>query len=219
MNDEKPTNRKEAFLLIASGCAHCTVMLTTLSQMLKEGQLARLNIINISEAPDAAASFNVRSVPWTQIGAVQFTGVKTRLEVEHLLSQQLDGGNLADYIQQQLAEGQLDAVSVLLHERPEHLPTLLKLLTDDELPIQVRIGIGALLEEFTGTPVLVSQIPLLNHLSENSLPSLRGDATYYLSLTHHPDALAAIRRRLTDEVDDVCEIAREAEEELSNYLK
>ena len=205
-----PTSSREALLLIATGCAHCPNMITTLSQMVKEGQLARLTIINTSEAPEIATKYAVRSVPWTRIGRVQFTGVKGRDEIQQLLAQHHDGGDIAAYIRSQLAEGELSAVTHLLHQQPEHLSDLLGLLREAELPIQVKIGIGACIEDFAGSPVLSAHIQLLTSLSENDAPDVRGDATYYLSLTRNAEVLPVIRQRLADENADVREIAQEA---------
>ena len=45
----------EAKLLIAPGWPHCATMMSLLGDLLKEGKIARLLMINIAEQPDEAA--------------------------------------------------------------------------------------------------------------------------------------------------------------------
>ena len=74
----------EAKLLIAPGCPHCSTMMSVLSELLKEGRIGRLLMINIAEQPDEAAKHNVRSVPWLKLGEMEFTGAHSRLSLIHI---------------------------------------------------------------------------------------------------------------------------------------
>ena len=50
----------EAKLLIAPGCPHCATMMSLLGDLLKEGRIASLLMVNIAEQPDEATKHNVR---------------------------------------------------------------------------------------------------------------------------------------------------------------
>ena len=70
-----------ALLLIATGCQHCPSMLQSLSDLIKEGKIARLEIVNIVQDPERAQALNVRSVPWLKIGEYELIGLKTKTEI------------------------------------------------------------------------------------------------------------------------------------------
>ena len=57
-------------------------MMKQLSELLKEGVLGRLEMINIGSRPEVAAHYNVRSVPWLKVGELEFSGAMTRQEIE-----------------------------------------------------------------------------------------------------------------------------------------
>jgi thiol-disulfide isomerase/thioredoxin len=57
-----------ATLFISGTCPHCPAVMQSLTQLVKAGKLARLDIFNIELNADAAATRGVRSVPWVQLG-------------------------------------------------------------------------------------------------------------------------------------------------------
>jgi HEAT repeat protein len=87
---------------------------------------------------------------------------------------------------------------------------LILLLADEETPMSARIGVGVVMEELEGDPVLLQGLETLIALSESELANVRADATHFLGLIRHPDAQAPIRQRLDDPNPDVREIAEEA---------
>ena len=71
-----------ALILISPGCPHCAQALKGLEELVKEGALARLEIVNIAVDPEPATSRGVRSVPWTQIGPFVLEGAQSPIERE-----------------------------------------------------------------------------------------------------------------------------------------
>ncbi len=71
----------DAELLIASGCAHCPVVLSGLAELLKQGRIGRLDIINIAAHPELAEARNARSVPWIRIGPFELSGAHSAQEL------------------------------------------------------------------------------------------------------------------------------------------
>lgn len=52
-----------ALLYISTGCTHCGALMHLLSERLKQGVIARLEMINLSSSPEAATELNIQSVP------------------------------------------------------------------------------------------------------------------------------------------------------------
>jgi HEAT repeat protein len=73
-----------------------------------------------------------------------------------------------------------------------------------------RIGVGVVMEELEGDPVLHQALETLTTLAESEQANIRADATHFLGLTRHPDAEAILRQRLDDPNPDVREIAEES---------
>ena len=70
-----------ALVFIGSGCRHCPIVLDGLARLVKEGRLARLEVINATLEPELAARNKVRSVPWTRIGPFELVGILTPAEL------------------------------------------------------------------------------------------------------------------------------------------
>jgi HEAT repeat protein len=151
----------------------------------------------------------VRSVPWLRLGPFELTGALGYGELEEWAEHAAAGTGLGDYAAYLLEHQQLDRVVERVRDDPRQLPQLLDLLTDDQTPMGVRIGIGAVVEELAGTKTLRQAVPLLEQLTLSALPQTRADACHYLGLAGDPGALASVRRLLDDEQDDVREIAAE----------
>ncbi|NNF96029.1 MAG: HEAT repeat domain-containing protein, partial [Halobacteria archaeon] len=71
----------DAELLIATGCAHCPVVLEGLSTLIKEGVISSLRVINIVNQPERAQELGVRSVPWLQLGPFILQGLHSPAEL------------------------------------------------------------------------------------------------------------------------------------------
>jgi hypothetical protein len=200
----------DALLLLATGCAHCPGVLEGLSQLLKQGRIGRLEAINIVEHPEAAQAVGTRSVPWTRIGLFELEGALSPAELTRWVELAHNEQGFGAYYNHLLETRRPHKVSELIKTNPSTLPQLILLLADEETPMSARIGVGVVMEELEGDPVLLQGLETLIALSESELANVRADATHFLGLIRHPDAQAPIRQRLDDPNPDVREIAEEA---------
>jgi HEAT repeat protein len=198
-----------ALLYITAGCAHCPAVLEGLSRLVKEGRLARLEVVNLSADPKAAARAGIRAVPWTRIGPFELEGSLSPSELAYWTQAATDGAGWTAYYSHLLETSRLAEVIARVREKPATLGDLLGLLASEDTTLTTRIGIGAVVEELQGSDVLRAAIPQLEQLALSALPAARADACYYLGLTGDPRVLPAVRRLLDDEEAQVREIALE----------
>ncbi|MES9869994.1 MAG: HEAT repeat domain-containing protein [Sedimenticola sp.] len=199
-----------ALLLIAPACPHCPSVLESLGRLLKEGKLGRLEIVNLAEHPEVAEELGVRSVPWMRIGTFELSGNQSYGELRQWAEDARSGMGATAYYQHLLESQQLDDVIGQIRQKPDTLLDLVVLLASLETPMAVRIGIGAVMEEFAGSELLESVVPELIRLTRDAESQIRADACHYLSLSGTPEALEAIRPLLEDENAEVREIAMES---------
>ncbi len=197
-----------ALVYIASGCPHCSAVVDGLMRLVKDGRLARLELVNLGVAPPAPGDA-VRSVPWTRIGPFELVGSIPAAELADWAERAATGEGWAAYYAHLLEHRRLAEVERLVQERPATLVDLLALLGESDTPMALRIGIGALLEGLAGGPVLAQALPVLVQLTLSDLPQTRADACHFLGLAGDPQAIPAVRRLLDDEQPDVREIAGE----------
>ncbi len=190
---ENSSKTPQALLLLAPGCAHCPAILTGLTGLIKSGKLSRLEVIDITQSPELAEAYGVRSVPWTRIGAFELVGAQTPEELEHWVRAASGGGGVAEYYSHLLES--LD---------------LVLLLSSLETPMAVRIGIGAVIEELAGSGLLDRIVPELEQLTRSDEPQIRADACHYLSIAGNSSALETIRALQDDPDPEVREIAAES---------
>jgi len=198
-----------ALLLISSGCSHCPAMIENLSKLIKGGKLSRLEIVNIETDPDLASELGVRSVPWFKIGEYSFDGVMSHSELTEWVDRIADNQADIDYLAYQLEHQQLRGVVDKVREHPFHLVELAPLLGDLDLPMAVRIGIGAVIEELAGDPGLEHAVPVLEQLTLSPEAQVRADACHYLGICGDSGAISAVRTLVDDESEEVREIAME----------
>lgn len=204
----------DALLFVTPGCPHCPVVLQGLTDLVKEGIIGRLEVINAAARPDLAADYGVRTAPWTRLGPFELEGARAATELRHWAAAVNTPEGVADYAEEMLKNGRLASVEALFARQPELLPHLLPLLRNPELEIQIRLGVGAILEGFAGSAALQQLIPQLGHLSADPDRRIRSDACHYLGLSGSTDAVPFLRPRLDDEHAEVREIAADALEAL-----
>ncbi len=204
----------DALLFTAPGCPHCPGVKAALQRLQQEGLLGTLELLDVSEAGERAAELGVRSVPWLRLGDYTLTGAQTPQALREWALKAASDEGFADYIRELLADGRLAEAEARLAETPRRLDELLPLLADLEAPINVRLGLGALLEGMAGTTTLQDNLPQLSELSQHPDHRVRGDACHYLGLSGVPAALEWLRVRLDDEHPEVREIAADAVEAL-----
>ncbi len=200
----------EALLLVGSGCPHCAAVLQALGELVKGGEIARLEVVNIGRRPEVAQALGVRSVPWLRLGPFELQGQYSLTELRQWLARAGTREGMSAWFSELLASGRLGRAEALLRHDPLLFTALFDLLADSATELQVRIGIGALVEDFAGDPALQAQAPRLCALSRHDDPRVRLDACHYLGLSGAAEAAECLRARLDDEDAEVREEAREA---------
>jgi len=208
------TTAPNALLFTAPGCPHCPGVKTALEKLLEEGLINRLEVASVSDEQERAAELGVRSVPWLQLGEFILTGAQSPQQLREWAERAADEASMDRYLQHLLATGELNVAEAMLKKSPHHLKTLLPLLEAPDTPIQVRLGISAIIEGLEGSETLKELLPTLIAMSEHADHRLRSDACHFLGLSHSPEAEAPLRRRLEDDSAEVREIAAEALEDL-----
>lgn len=214
MNDPA-VQRPEALLLIGNGCPHCPVVLQGLSELVKTGQLGRLEIINITVHPEVAQLHGVRSVPWLRLGPFQLTGLRSPAELAQWVHRVQSDQGMVEYFSELLAAGDLAAVSATLKRAPEGTATLLQLLGDPKAELQVRLGVAAVLEDLEGSESLADMVDSLGQLTRHADPRIRIDAAHALGLSHQPSARPYLENLLKDPDSEVREVAGDSLKTLS----
>ncbi len=201
-------------LLVAPGCPHCASVLEGLGTLVKEGTVARLEVVNISAQPEVARVANVRSVPWMRIGSFELSGLHTLGELRHWvkLAGQEDG--MTYYLADLLATGRRHQVTERVRQDPSLLSRLVDLLGDSETGLSVRIGVMATLEEFQESDLLGDLVDQLVPLTRNTESRIRADASHALSLTGVTSVIDVLRPLTEDADPEVRETAIDAIESL-----
>ena len=215
MTDQTPTDHKipDVLMLLATGCSHCPAVLNSLSELLKAGNISKLEAINISQQPDIGRQYKVRSVPWVKIGDIELTGSQSKTELLRAIEQATSSNGLIQYYEDLLNNGQLQETTDHIKNQPENLSLLLKMLQNKAIKISVQIGIGAIMEEFAKSDALIKLIPELTELTHHKLARVRNDACYYLSLTAEASVKDSIALLLDDDDPEVRETAKDCLEE------
>lgn len=200
----------DAELLIASGCAHCPAVLASLSELLKQGLIGRLNVTNLAVHPEVGSERGVRSVPWLQLGPFALEGSRTTAELRDWAQKAASREGMRDYLAELLENQKLPDALALIQADDSLLPLLTELLGNLETPMGVRIGVGALVEEIAGSPQFALLIPKLSELLTAQAPQVRADAAYYLGLGNDPRIPALLKPLLNDSDHEVRGIVAEA---------
>jgi thioredoxin-like negative regulator of GroEL len=205
-----------ALLLISTQCPHCHVMQGLLQERYQDGRLAGLEVVNIDQSPESAQTYAVRSVPWLQLNDFEFDGVLTPTELDRWIEKTLDKDASTAYLEHLLLNGKLSSAIAWLERGKASIGDLLPLIVKEDVKINVRIGIGAVLENFEDSSALSKVISELAAMAVHHSPTIRADVCHYLMLTHAPDSINLIKKMLQDEDEHVREIARDSLAELRN---
>jgi hypothetical protein len=185
-------------------------MLQTLTELVKQGALGRLEVVNAEARPDLAEALGVRAVPWTRIGPFELNGLHRRDELLEWIDRVGRPDGMADYFHSLLKDGHLAKVLETVHRQPGTLAALLPIVANPEASINVRIGAGVVFEEFAGQPPMQDMVDGLGALAGHDDPRVRADACHYLGLTGTPAARTYLERCQQDEDGAVREIAEES---------
>jgi len=214
-NERKNITPPTVLMLMGSRCAYCGPMMQILTELMKAGKMTELRIVNIEKAPQLAAELGVRSVPWLQIGPFELAGSRTKQELSLWLERASSFDGVSDYLEEVLAEGNIDYARKLVERYPQALENVIDLMANPEAKINVRLGIGVIIEEMAESEPFKAVIPrLIDYLSDDDA-RVRGDACHYLSLTRDPAYIPHIEKLLSDESAEVREIAQDSLDELA----
>ncbi len=200
----------DALLCLSSQCPHCPAILQFLTDLVKQGRLGRLEVVNLERRPEIGRELDIRSVPWVRIGAFELTGTRSRAELESWVERAGRAEGMAEYFHILLKEGELAQVISILHRHGEHLAALLPLVADLDASLNVRLGAGAVFEEFAGQAPLQAIVSQLGNLTTALDGRVRADACHYLGLTGSPLARPYLEACLRDSDAAVREIAEES---------
>jgi len=203
----------DAEILINTGCVHCPAVLAGLSQLVKDGLIGRLQVINVGKHPDEAQARNARSVPWTRIGPFTLEGSYTPAQLREWAERAAGGDGMAEYFSELLQNQQIEQALALVRQTPDLLQTLLQLLADLDTPMGVRIGIGAMFEDLAEHDGLAPALAGLVELTRSPESQVRADAAYYIGLLGTKAAREHLQPLLQDPNHEVREIASEALEQ------
>lgn len=206
----------EVTLAITPSCPHCPSMLEVLSQFIKNGDMASLQIINITQQTDFAIDNKIRSVPWLKIGPFILQGLHSQQEIKTWLMRSQSEQGMLEYFTEMLSNGELDTVTRALKQSPQSIKLFVPLISSDETNINVRLGMGAIIEDLAGQAILENLLDDLIELLNHADARVRGDAAHFLSFIKSSTAIEALQRCLNDSNKDVREIAEESLEALSS---
>lgn len=206
----------EVLMLLGTHCPHCPSVLSSLSELVKQGVISRLEVINLEQRPDLARQLGVRSVPWVKIGQFEITGMHSKAELQSLVEQAGSEEGMTRFVEQLLNAGEVQQVLTMIEKDAGLLHALIGLVSDADAKINARLGVGVIMEEYEGKPQLKALVPELGELTKHHDARVRSDACHYLSLTHDTSVRKYIEPLLDDNDDDVKEVAEESLDALSN---
>ncbi|MHB9087538.1 MAG: thioredoxin family protein, partial [Thiobacillus sp.] len=132
----------DALLLISTHCPHCPAMLTALADLVKQGTVGRLEVVNLEQRPEVGQTLGVRSVPWLRIGGVELAGVRSKAELADWAAKADSEAGMADYFHLLLKEGQLPRAQALIEADPTLLAAVLPIVGNVDASLNVRLGAG-----------------------------------------------------------------------------
>jgi hypothetical protein len=172
----------DALLLLTGGCPHCPAMHHALTGLLKEGVIGRLEAINVAVHTEVAEERGVQSVPWTKIGPYEIQGLISPAELRRYAQGVDDEAVFDAYVLDLLKSGKRARFEALVKQEPQRIHALARLMTNPESSMAIRLGIGAVLEEFQGTGLSEALVPELGALLGSDDALLRADACHFLTL-------------------------------------
>jgi len=201
-------------MLMGTQCTFCGPMMQILIELMKTGLLAELRVVNIETSPELAQQHGVRSVPWLQIGPFELAGSRSKKELQLWIERASSFEGLSEYLEEVLSEGKIDYANKLVQRYPQALENVIDLMAEPEAKINVRLGVGVIIEDMAVSEEFKAVIPRLIEYLSNDDARIRGDACHYLSLTKDVSYVPVIKKLLSDENEEVREIAQDSLDEL-----
>ncbi len=204
----------DVLLLISPNCPHCQSVLHSLSELVKQAEIGRLEVINIAVHAQTADRLGVRSVPWMKIGRFELTGNYTQAELTDWINQAASDTGDAEYLSNLLAQQQLEKAQELVTKEPSMLQATMELIAAPDTPMVTRIGVSVIMEELADSDALASLVDQLGELTHAEESNIRADASHYLGLSGSRSALPWLKPMLQDVHEHVREIAQDSLERL-----
>lgn len=209
----------QVLMLVSTHCQLCAPVLASLSELLKEGVIDSLEIINVEKNPEAAEARGVQSVPWLRIGWFELEGVRTKNELQRWIMNTTTTEGVSEYYAEILSQGRMQQCLGFLQQYPDTMASIFKLMSDPEEKINVKLGVGVIMEEHASTKAFEKFIPNLIELLEHTDSRIKLDVCHYLSLTNNPSVIKAIEPLLGNASEDVREEAEDSIASLQAYVK
>jgi len=205
----------DALLLLTPQCPHCPAVLQALGELVKQGRIGSMRVVNLGAHPEVGAELGARAVPWIRIGRFELEGAHTQAELALWTERAGTREGAAAYLAEQLKGGKLDRVTQFARRDREFMEGLLSLMGAADTELTVRLGVSAAMEGMEGDPALGQAIPGLEHLARHADAHIRGDAAHCLGLTHAPAAAMVLQELAGDREAMVRDIAQEALDRLA----
>lgn len=205
-----PASTPDALLFITSSCPHCPVVLQGLSELVKQSAIGKLTVINVDAHPEIAEEYGVRAAPWLRLGPFTLTGARSPAELRQWVEWSNSEEGVARYVEHLLISGGYKDARAFIAENTQRLGSLLVIVADPEKPIEVRVGVDALLEAYSNAAPLQNLVPQLAALTRHADHRVRADACNLLGLSGSPAARAFVEACLKDDSNEVREIAAES---------
>ena len=216
---DAPTSRPadSALAVIGTHCPHCPAVLAALTELVKSGELARLDIINLEKQPEAAARLGVRAVPWVMIGQIELYGLRSKQEYSQWIARAAhEDAGMRDYMQELLGSGEIERVEQRIAEDRSLLQWVVELLGDADAKINLRLGIGVIMEQYADSEDFAPYLDDLVAYTAHQDARVRADACHYLALTRNPQVIPVLERLLEDDSAEVREVAADGLAELGD---
>ena len=211
--------QSQVLMFVGTHCQHCAPVLTSLSELVKEGVIDSLEVINVEKRPEVASEMAVQSVPWLRIGWFELEGVRTKAELKRWVENTRSAQGISEYYAEILAQGRVKQCLVFLQQHPETMESILQLMSDPNEKINVRLGIGVIMEELAASSDFETYVPQLVGFLTHEDYRIRQDTCHYLSLTQCPELIKTIEPLLDDLNEDVREEAEDSIQSLREFVK
>lgn len=208
----------QVLMLVGTHCQHCAPVLTSLSELVKEGVIDSLEVINVEKKPEAASERGVQSVPWLRIGWFELEGVRTKTELKHWVENTATVEGVSEYYAEILAQGRVKQCLEFLEQHPETMVSVLQLMSDPDEKINVKLGIGVIMEEHAASAGFQKNIAQLTQYLNHDDSRVRQDACHYLSLTENAELIKTLEPLLKDSSEDVREEAADSIASLKAFI-
>jgi hypothetical protein len=210
----KTATPPDALLFVAPGCPHCATVLRGLSELVKQGLIGKLTVVDVAAHPEQAAEYGVRATPWLRLGPFTLTGSHSLAELRLWAEWASGEAGTAHYVEHLLKQGSYKQAAAFIDADTRRLKPLLAIVADPAAKLEVRLGVSALLEAYANSLSLQNLLPQLAELTRHADHRVRADACHLLGLTGSAAARPYVENCRNDAHEEVREIAAEAMVEL-----